>query len=161
MMPLDLVTKWIDEHGSANITRDNLAFLRDQIEAIEKENVKARDRERELEDQVSKLSEQLLQATEEKDQYAQQLADCQQRVQQEAKKQYRLDEEQKSVLRRFAAAGRNLLELDSRNHVVVSLVGHKFLAPVSWMGYRKGLVPLQLTPKGQTVVAELENETQN
>jgi len=38
MIILDDIEKLINEHGSASITRDNLAFLRDQTAALQREN---------------------------------------------------------------------------------------------------------------------------
>lgn len=153
---LALFDRLVEEHGSANITRDNLAFLRDQIKVAEQANVEAGNRIGKLEGTVSQQAEQIIELTEKCERYAKQLADCQQRIQDQAEKTYRLDDAEQRTLRVFAEKQTNTLELDSNDTAVISLYSHKFLTFTRWMQYSGGPRQMRLTPKGQRAIEQLK-----
>ena len=59
-MPLvAALNKLIVEHGSAVVLKEHLAFIRDQAQALEKENVELKKRVAEFEDQLRKATAEL------------------------------------------------------------------------------------------------------
>ena len=56
---LDALTKLLNEHGSSEILRERLALLRDQTQALEKENVELKKSVTDLEDRNRNLAAQL------------------------------------------------------------------------------------------------------
>ena len=66
MNPLEIIQKWITEHGSAAILRERVAILKDHVAGLERENSALKDqlaecqaRTKELQSQADVLSEKI------------------------------------------------------------------------------------------------------
>ena len=116
------------------------ALLREKIADAEKKYTETVDELGRCKDQCADLLKQLAEYRQ-RDQHPQ--------------KDYELDLPEITVLRQFAAEGRNTIDADGSDPAVRALVDHHYLTFAVWMERHDGPTKVRLTAKGQRAVEEI------